>query len=163
MEKAIAAVLGIIRDEIAIYRDLIEHARKKTALLAGGSVLELLESNKVEETFNIKLRILETEMMRLCAELAKAFNIPRTEFTLLKLAEGIEHSIALELRSQTSLFRNLIEQLRAVNQRNMKLVESSMRYSRGILDMMANATSSYQGTGLFLPLPATQTTFSRRA
>jgi len=162
MEKHLAALLGIIREEIELYRGLIIHARRKTALLIQGSAEELLESNKIEETFNIKLRILETEMTRLCRELAQVFNIPRAEFTLLKLAEGTEQAVAAEIRSQTNLFRNLLDQLKVVNQRNRKLVESSMRYSRGLLDLISNATGSYQGTGLFVPLPAVRTTISHR-
>ena len=162
MDNRISDLLGIVREEITLYRDLIEHARRKTALLVHGRAEELLESNKIEETYNIKLRILETEMARLCSDLARALNIPRTEFTLLKLAEGTEQSVAAEFKAQTSLFKNLLEQLKAVNQRNMKLVESSMRYSRGLLDLISNAAGSYQATGLFGPLPAIQTTFSHQ-
>ena len=162
MDKHLAALLGVIREEIEVYRGLIEHARRKTALLIQGSAEDLLESNKVEETFNIKLRILETEMTRLCRDLAQVFNIPCAEFTLLKLAEGTEQAVAEEIRSQATLFRHLLDQLKLVNQRNRKLVESSMRYSRGLLDLISNATGSYQGTGLFVPLPAVRTTISHR-
>jgi hypothetical protein len=162
MDNRISDLLGIVREEIDLYRDLIEHARRKTAMLVYGRAEELLESNKIEETFNIKLRILETEMARLCSDLARAWNIPRTEFTLLKLAEGTEQAVAAEIKTQTSLFKNLLDQLKAVNQRNMKLVESSMRYSRGLLDLISNAAGSYQATGLFGPLPAIHTTFSHQ-
>ena len=162
MDKHLAALLGVIREEIEVYRGLIEHARRKTALLIQGSAEDLLESNKIEETFNIKLRILETEMTRLCRDLAQVFNIPCAEFTLLKLAEGTEQAVAEEIRSQATLFRHLLDQLKLVNQRNRKLVESSMRYSRGLLDLISNATGSYQGTGLFVPLPAVRTTISHR-
>ncbi len=163
MENRVSALLSLVREEIDLYRDLVEHARRKTAILVLGRTEELLESNKVEETFNIKLRFLETEVTRLCSELAQVFNIPRTEFTLLKLAEGSEQSVASEIKSQTSLFRNLIDQLKSVNRRNMKLIESSRRYSRGLLDFLSNATSSYQGTGLFAPQPAVRSTISHRA
>jgi len=162
MDKHLAALLGVIREEIEVYRGLIEHARRKTALLIQGSAEDLLESNKIEETFNIKLRILETEMTRLCRDLAQVFNIPCAEFTLLKLAEGTEQAVAEEIRSQATLFRHLLDQLKLVNQRNRRLVESSMRYSRGLLDLISNATGSYQGTGLFVPLPAVRTTISHR-
>jgi len=77
MESRISDLLRIVREEIAIYRDLIEHARHKTALLVQGRVDALLESNKTEETFNIKLRILETEMSRLCVDLCGALKISR--------------------------------------------------------------------------------------
>ncbi len=163
MENRVSALLSLVREEIGIYRDLIEHARRKTAILVRGRAEELLESNKVEETFNIKLKFLETEVRRLCSELAQVFNIPCGEFTLLKLAEGSERSIADEIKMQSGLFRNLIDQLKSVNQRNMKLIESSKRYSRGLLDFISNATSSYQGTGLFAPHPAIRTTISHRA
>jgi len=163
MDSRISNLLGIIREEINLYRDLIEHARRKTALLVRGRTDAILESNKIDETFNIKLRILENEMARLCVDLCKAFKIPREEFTLLKLAGGVEQSAAAEIRSQTSLFKNLVEQLKSVNQRNMRLIERSIHYSRGLLDFLSNATSSYQATGLFKPIPAIQPIFSHRA
>jgi hypothetical protein len=163
MEKLISDLLGIVREEIEIYRELIEHARRKTALLVQGSVEPLVESNKVDETFNLKLRVLESEMARLCGDLSQAWRIPREEFTLLKLADGLERSVAAEIKSLSSLFRNLVEQLKTVNQRNRRLVEGSIRYSRGLLDFLAGATTSYQVTGLLRPITAVQTTLSRRA
>ncbi len=163
MEKLISDLLGIVREEIELYRELIEHARRKTALLVQGSAQPLIESNKVDETFNLKLRVLESEMARLCGDLSRAFHIPREEFTLLKLADGLEQSAAAEITTLSSLFRNLVEQLKTVNQRNTRLVESSIRYSRGLLDFLAGATTSYQGTGLLRPIPATHSTLSRRA
>ncbi len=163
MENSISELLRIIREEIQLYRDLIEHARRKTALLVQGSVQAILESNKIEETFNIKLRMLEDQMTHLCIELCRTLKVPREEFTLLKLAEGLEKPVANEIKSETGLFRNLVEQLKSVNARNMKLIESSVLYSRGLLDLLANATSSYQATGLFRPFPATQRTISHRA
>jgi hypothetical protein len=162
MENHISDLLGIIREEINLYRDLIEHARRKTALLAQGRVEAILESNKAEEAYNIKLRMLENEMVRLCSELSQAFRIPREEFTLMKLADRLEQSLALEIRSQTTLFRNIVKQLKSVTQRNMRLIERSLHYSRGLLDLVYNATSSYQRTGLFRPVPSMQPTFSQR-
>jgi hypothetical protein len=163
MEKIVSDLLSIVREEIGVYRDLIEHARRKTALLVHGRMEAILESNKTEETFNIKLRILENEMMRICLELSRACKIPREEFTLLKLADGVEQSVAAEIRSQTNLFKNLVDQLKSVNQRNMKLVECSIHYSKGLLDFIANATSPYQGTGLFKPFSAIHSTISHQA
>jgi len=163
MDEQITSLLRIVREEIVLYRDLIAHARNKTALLVRGSLEAILESNKTDETFNMKLRMLEDEVARLCQELCLTFRIPREEFTLLKLAEGFEQSVADEIRSQIRLFKDLIEQLKTVNRRNMKLIESSVSYSLGLLDFLGNATSSYQGTGLFKAVPAVQTTISHRA
>jgi hypothetical protein len=163
MDERISDLLGIIREEINLYRDLIEHVRRKTPLLVQGQVEAILESNKIEETFNIKLRILENEMARLCRGLCQAFKIPHEEFTLVRLADGLEQSLATEIKSQTTLFRNLVKQLKSVSQRNMRLIERSIHYSRGLLDLLSNATSSYQETGLFKPISSILPTFSQRA
>jgi hypothetical protein len=162
MEQPVLELLRIIREEVGLYRDLIEHARRKTALLVHGSVTAILESNKVEETFNTKLRTLEDEMARLCRELSKVCGLSGEAFTLLKLAEGLDQPLADEIKRETGLFRNLIDQLKAVNQRNMRLIENSVRYSRGLLDFLAGASCPYQATGVFRPYPAVQTTISDR-
>lgn len=123
MDDRISDLLNIIRDEIDLYRELIEHARHKTAILVRGRADAILECNRIEEGFNIKLRSLETEMSRLCQDLNRSFLIPREEFTLVKLAENLERSLALEIKNQATLFRNLVNQLKIVSQRNMRLVE----------------------------------------
>lgn len=163
MSDPISDLLGIIREEINLYRDLVEHARRKTALLVQGSVDAILESNRVEETFNSKLRKLEMEMKRLCFDLSRAFRIPREEFTLMKLADSLEQSIALELRSQAALFRNIVKQLKSVNQRNMKLIEKSIQFSRSLLAVIFNASGSYHRNGLFEQVPSMRPTFSQQA
>ncbi len=163
MNEQITALLNVMREEIVLYRDLITHARQKTALLVRGSLEAIQESNKADETFNIKLRILENEMARIGRQLSQALQISNEEFTLLKLAEGLEPSVAEEIRSQSTLFKNLVEQLKGINQRNRKLVENSLHYSRGFLDLISNATSSYQSNGLFKPYAAAHTTISSKA
>ena len=163
MDEQIAALLRVVGEEIALYRDLIEHARRKTAILVRGSLELILESNKTDETFNAKLRLLEDEMARHCQQLCQILHIAREEFTLLRLAEGVEQSVAAEIRSQSMIFKNLVEQLKGINQRNRKLVENSLHYSRGLLDFIANATSSYQSNGLFTPYAAAHNTISDKA
>jgi hypothetical protein len=163
MDDRISDLLEIIRDEISLYRDLIEHARRKTALLVQGGVEAILESNKAEETFNLKLRTLETQMKRLCKDLSQSFRIPCEEFTLMMLADNLEQSLAREIRAQTTLFRNMVSQLKSITQRNMRLIEKSLHYSRGLLALISNASGSYRSTGLFESIPSVQPTFSQRA
>ncbi len=163
MDKLLSDVLRILREEVGLYRGLIEHARHKTALLVRGYVDDILESNKAEETFNLKLRILENEMSRLCRELCQVVRIPYEEFTLLKLADGLSQPVAAEIKTHAILFKHLIDELKSVNYRNIRLIESSVRYSRGLLDLLCGSSGSYRPDGLLHPAPAAQTTLSRRA
>jgi flagellar biosynthesis/type III secretory pathway chaperone len=80
----------------------------------------------------------------------------------MKLADSLEQSIALELRSQTTLFRNIVKQLKSVNQRNMRLIEKSIQFSRSLLTVFSNVRGSYQQNGLFGQVPSIQPTFSQR-
>lgn len=163
MDDQISALMNLVREEIGLYRDLITHARKKTALLVRGPLEAILESNKVDETFNVRLRQLEDEVAGICQQLCATLHITREEFTLLKLADGLEQAAAAEIRSQSLLFKNLVAQLKGVNQRNRKLVESSLHYSRGMLDFLANATSSYQSNGMFRHCTNAHNTISSKA
>jgi hypothetical protein len=163
MDEKISDLLGIVREEISLYRELMEHARQKTALLVQGRLEAILESNRIEEMFSARLRELETKMEQLCIDLSQAFRIPHEEFTLMKLADSLDQSLSLEIKSQSTLFGNIVKQLKTINQRNRKLIEKSLRYSDGLMALFSNATSSYQPTGLFEPIRQIQPTFSQSA
>ncbi len=162
MERRISDLLGVVGKEINLYRELIEHAREKTALLAQGRLETILESSKIEETYNIKLRFLENEIKRLCSEIRQISGIACEGFTLMKLAENLEQPSATELKYQATLFRNLVMQLKAVSQRNLLMIEKSVKFTQGLLGLISSATSPYQQTGLFRSIPAVQPTFSHR-
>ena len=163
MEDQVSDLLGVVREEITLYRDLVEHARQKTVLLIKGSVEAILESNRVEDALCSRLRSLEMEMARLCRQLAEAFRVSREEFTLMKLADKADPSYAPEIRSQADLCRNLVRQLRSITQRNRKLIERSLHYSRGLLAVFSNASGAYRPNGLFEEIPSMRPTFSQQA
>jgi len=156
MDDKVSDLLEIVRKEINLYRDLIEHVRRKTALLVQGRVQEILESNLVDETYNMRLRTLEGQMTRICHDLGQSFRIPREEVSLMRLADNLEQSLAQELRIQATLFRNIVKQLKSVNQRNMRLVERSLHYSRGLLALVSRQPRWLK------PIPHIPQTFSPR-
>jgi hypothetical protein len=163
MEDRISDLLGIVRDEIQLYSDLLEHARKKTSLLVQGRVDAILESNKIDETLFHQLQVMKAKRLRLCNDLILAFGISREGFTLTSLAERLEHPHALEIRTQIKLFQNLVKQLEYVGMRNRKLTQQALNYSKGMLETIANALGAYQPSGVFEKLPAMQPAFSQRA
>jgi hypothetical protein len=162
MDRLISDLLRIVSEEIQIYRDLIEHARRKTALLIQGRLDAILESNNIDEVFKLKLRVLENQMVGLCRDLSRVFRIPHEEFTLLRLADKLEQPLAQQISSQTALFRNMVKQLKSVSRHNGILIEKSIQCSRGFLDLVSNSTRSYVKTGLLQP-PPLHRTFSQRA
>lgn len=156
-------LLSVIREETTISRDLVDRARRKSALLTDGGVDAILESNKVEEALCSRLRTLESERRRLSDDLRQAFRIPSEGFTLTKLADRCERSLALEFLSQASLFRSMMKELKSVAQRNVRLIEKSIHYSRGLLALFSHIAGAYQPNGLIEPVSSVQPTFSERA
>jgi hypothetical protein len=163
MEDQISDLLGIVRDEIQLYCDLVEHARKKTSLLVQGRADAILESNKIDETFCFQLRGMEMKRARLCDDLIKAFGIPREEFTIAKLAEHLAPPHASEIRTKIKLLQNEVKKLKLVGMLNRKLTEQALNYSKGMMALIANASGAYQPSGVFEKIPAIQPTFSQRA
>ncbi len=162
MGDPVSDLLGIVREEINLYRNLIEHTQQKTALLVQGSIDAIQESNRIDESFNAKLRALEVEMGRVCRELGQGFCIPREEFTLMELADKLDPSIAFEIRSQTTHFREIVNQLKSISRRNRTLIEKSVHCSRGLLSLISNASGSYRQNGMFEQIPSIQPSFSQR-
>ena len=94
MADQILELLRIVRDGIYLYHDLLEHERRKTALLTQGRVDAILESNKIDEEFDSQLRALQSEMSRLCQDLSTAFRIPREELTLVRVTQHLDPSLS---------------------------------------------------------------------
>jgi hypothetical protein len=163
MEDRISDLLGIVREEIQLYRDLVEHAREKTSLLVQGRVDAILESNKIGEELLFQLQGMEMKRVSLCNDFILAFGIPREEFTLNKLAERLELPHALEIRTQIKLFQNVAKQLKNIGMRNQKLTDQALNYSKGMMMVIANASGAYQSSGVFEKIPAIMPTFSQRA
>jgi len=161
MNEQIPELLGILRDEIRLYHDLLECERRKTELLTGGRVEELMECNKTEEDIVVGLRELETKRLRLCDRLCGELEIPREEFTLARLAEA--PGCTPELDESAVLLRNVVQRVQVVGARNRDLIEKPLRYTEGMLTIFSNAAGPYQPNGTFNAEASVLPTFSQNA
>jgi len=161
MNEQISELLGILRDEIRFYHDLLESERLKNTLLADGRVEELMECNKIEEDNVTYLKELEAKRLRLCQKLCKELGIPQEEFTLARLAEFRE--IPHELDESAALLRDLVQRVQAVGARNRDMIEKPLRYAEGLLTIFSNAAGPYQQDGTFNAEASVQPTFSKDA
>jgi hypothetical protein len=81
----------------------------------------------------------------------------------MKLADCLDPSLALELKTQTTLLRNIVKQLKSISRQNIRLMERSIHHSGGLLALISNALGSYRHTGLFDPIPSVYPAYSQRA
>jgi len=161
MKEQISELLGIIRDEIRFYHDLLECEQHKTSLLSGGRLEELVECNSNEQDCVIHLQELEKKRLRLCEKFCKELGIPREEFTLSHLAESLD--VPHELNESAALLRNIVQNTRDLSARNSGLIEKPLRYAEGMLTIFSNAVGPYQPNGTFNAEASVQPTFSQNA
>jgi len=161
MKEQISELLGILHDEIRCYHELLECEQRKTALLAGGRVEELIECNKTEEESVIHLQKLETKRLCLCEGLCEELQIPREEFTLTRLAEFLDNSN--ELDESAAVLRNLARNVQVVGARNRDTLEKPLRYVEGMLTIFSNMSGPYQPDGTFNAEASVYPTFSQNA
>jgi flagellar biosynthesis/type III secretory pathway chaperone len=161
MKEQISELLGIMRDEISSYHELLECEQRKTELLIGGHVEELMECNRIEENSIIRLQESEAKRLRLCEELCRELGIPREEFTLTRLAESLDNT--QELNESAELLRNLVQRVQVVGARNRELIEKPLRYTEGMLTIFSNAAGPYQPDGTFNTEASVRPTFSQNA
>ena len=161
MKEQISELLGIIRDEIRFYHELLECEQHKTTLLAGGRLEELMECNSTEQDCTINLQKLETKRLRLCEKLGEEFKIPQEEFTLPRLAESLDNP--QELNESAALLRNIVKSVQAAGTRNSGLIEKPLRYAEGMLTIFSNAAGPYQPDGTFNAEASVHPTFSQNA
>lgn len=161
MNEQIPELLGILRDEIRHYHDLLECEQRKTALLAGGHVEELMECNKTEEENVTRLQELEVKRLCLCEKLCEELQIPRDEFTLTRLAESLDSPH--EIDESAALLRNVVRHIQVVGARNRDLIEKPLRYAEGMLTIFSNAAGPYQPNGTFNAEASVHPTFSKNA
>ena len=161
MSEKIPELLGIMRDEIRFYHSLLECEQRKTALLAGGHVEELMECNKIEEESVVHLQDLEEKRMNICDKLCEELQIPREEFTLARLADFLANPH--ELDESAVLLRGAIQSVQVVGACNRDLIEKPLRYVEGMLTIFSNAAGPYQPNGTFNAEASVHPTFSQNA
>jgi hypothetical protein len=161
MNERIPKLLGIMREEIQLYRDLLECEQRKTTMLAGGYVEELMECNKTEEDRVVRLQDLETKRLRLCEKFCEDLQIPCEEFTLARLAELLDSPY--EFNESAALLREAARGVQVVSARNRNLIEKPLRYAEGILAIFSSAAGPYQPNGTFNAEASVHPTFSQNA
>jgi hypothetical protein len=159
MKEHIPELLGIMREEIRLYNDMLECEQRKTELLIGGHVEELMECNKTEEERIVQLRELETKRLSICEDLCRKLEIPREDFTLTRLTESLDGPHGLD--EAAALLLDVVQRVQVVGEHNQSLIEKRLRHAEEMVTMVSNAAGPYQPDGTFNLEASVHPTFSQ--
>ena len=161
MSERTPELLGILREEIRYYQELLECEERKTTLLTEGRVEDLEECNKTEENNAIRIQNLEAKRKHLCQILCGELGIPQEELTPARLAESLDDPH--EFNEVTALLRDVVQRVQVVGARNCDLIKKPLHYTEGLLTIFSNAAGPYQPDGTFNTEASILPTFSKDA
>lgn len=133
-------LLGLLKEEMAIYEILLELATKKTDIIIHGKIKELDETVQMERNFIKKLVELEEKRESTLKEMGKEEGVTISE---------VIKSLPLEEAAQ---FNNVKERLSAVlkeleqrNDLNMALIEQALEYVNYSIKAISEALEEDKG------------------
>ncbi|TCO67597.1 flagellar protein FlgN [Caldanaerobacter subterraneus] len=133
-------LLGLLKEEMAIYEILLELATKKTDIIIHGKIKELDETVQMERNFIKKLVELEEKRENTLKEMGKGEGVTISE---------VIKSLPLEEAAQ---FNNVKERLSAVlkeleqrNDLNMALIEQALEYVNYSIKAISEALEEDKG------------------
>lgn len=129
----------ILRDEIKIYRTLLDIVRKEKDLLIASQLDDLSENNRSKEAQLIKLRSLEQLRIKLAGELCVQLGLSAEEPRLLDVANELGGELGDRLRNLHSVLSLLLKRVHELNANNEKLVSSALNSITGALKSLKSA------------------------
>lgn len=135
---ALEQLVHILDEQITVYRQLLEVVRREKDILISANLDDLSENNKLKETQLIKIRGLETERIRVAAQLATSLGLSPEAPRLLEIANHLSQEGGDKLRTMHSVLELLVRRIQDLNQKNEVLVQSALANVTGAMTNLKN-------------------------
>ena len=140
----------VIRQEVEQYRRLLALLRHEKGLIVRGQLQPLLDLIKQKETLTVELKVLEEARATLLDRVAARLGLEAGDLHFGRLGALAPPTHAALFDGLLQEFRLLVRQLAVANERNGVLLESSLEYIRGSLQLfttLADRNPVYQDSG----------------
>ncbi|MGB9780530.1 MAG: flagellar protein FlgN [Caldanaerobacter sp.] len=133
-------LLGLLKEEMAIYEILLELATKKTDMIVHGKIKELDETVQMERNFIKKLVELEEKRENTLKEMGKGEGVTISEvIKTLPLEEAVQFNNVKERLSA------VLKELGERNDLNMALIEQALEYVNYSIKAISEALEEDKG------------------
>ncbi|MCG0275603.1 MAG: flagellar protein FlgN [Thermosediminibacteraceae bacterium] len=134
-------VVENLKEQLRIYKELLELSEKKTDILVKGDVKTLGEITDIEQELIVRLGRIEDERMKIVEGIAGG------EITLSQLTEKLPDDIRLDLERISGELKEVLLKLQERNEINEKLIRRALEYINFSLEIMAGAGRRTTGYG----------------
>jgi flagellar biosynthesis/type III secretory pathway chaperone len=163
MKNALDRLVVLLKNETELYRSLLEDVGLEKKAILKSDIDRLTRICKRKENTMLKIQILEEQRLASIKILADNTDYSPEELTLRKLIGIVPDDYALQLQTILNTWKDLIGQIRGINQHNRGLLMHSVDLVRGslaLLNNLINATPVYQRSGTLFNQQRTGTLFS---
>jgi flagellar biosynthesis/type III secretory pathway chaperone len=154
MDVLLDAFIGVLENEIDIYRSLLLILQQEKEAVVFSKLRELDKSSKEKENHLLKIRILEEQRIKFLEKIADSLEYPSPQLTLNNLIQIIAEPYATRLRNAYNIISALVQAIQEVNNSNKALILHSLDLVRGSLALFNNLicpTAVYFRSGKVIP------------
>jgi flagellar biosynthesis/type III secretory pathway chaperone len=150
MDSLFADLVALLRQEIEQYRHLLALTRRERGCIVRGELMQLAKVVRKKEVVSEGLGQLAGGRTSLLERMAEALGEPAGELTLARVAQMAPGHTGETLAALLAEFRGLVGRLVAANEVNRTLLERSLDFVKGSLDLfrtVASAAPTYGANG----------------
>lgn len=133
-------LLGLLKEEMAIYEILLELATKKTDIIIHGKIKELDETVQMERNFIKKLVELEEKRENTLKEMGKGEGV-----TISEVIKSLPLEEAMEFNNVKERLSAVLKELEQRNDLNMALIEQALEYVNYSIKAISEALEEDKG------------------
>lgn len=142
MEDALKKILEIMQSQLFLFQEIKVLLSQKTDVLIKRHMEELESITEKENEFANKLEILERERSQAVETLAVALNLQDLQPDISALEKALPKSSGLLLVQARDEISNVINELKAQNELNGKLLRNSLEYVDFLMNLVTNSGQS---------------------
>jgi len=141
VDKEVNTVIGILENEYAYYKDMLELSKSKKDIIVEGKVAELDKIVKLEQNMIFNIGQLEKDREETVAKLCKSLGLDCGRINIRELMQVLKAEHRNQLEDMQLKLRRILADLKEVNDINGQLIQQSLEYIDYSINLVA-------GTGM---------------
>lgn len=139
--KNLDKLMELLNQQKQLYSDVLEVSKKKTEIIVGANVQELVNITEIEQTLILKMGKLESQFENVMLDFKTQLSIGDDKINLSKIIEGLKEPEKKKLDTLRNDIYDIIKELDTNNKHNSALIKNSLDYINYSINLFSNSNS----------------------
>ncbi|KYO64121.1 flagellar protein FlgN [Thermovenabulum gondwanense] len=140
-------LLKNLKEQLSIYEELLEIAKKKTDILVKNDIKHLEEITAIEQEMIVKLGKLEEERQEFIKDCSSHLNLNEDMVNSSYMINLFPEEIKKEMDEVTGKLRSTLQNLDEKNRLNESLIKSALEFINNSIELLVDAAKFRAGYG----------------